>query len=48
MSYNKLQLMVVQISCENNKLQIAFYDRGTPVDPKKLSIEKLIMLNQED
>ena len=29
-------LMVVQISCENNKLQIAFYDRGTPVDPKKI------------
>ena len=28
--------MVVQISCENNKLQIAFYDRGTPVDPKKV------------
>ena len=23
------ELMVVQISCENNKLQIAFYDRGT-------------------
>ena len=22
------ELMVVQISCENNKLQIAFYDRG--------------------
>ena len=30
------ELMVVQISCENNKLQIAFYDRGTPVDPKKV------------
>ena len=30
------ELMVVEISCENNKLQIAFYDRGTPVDPKKV------------
>ena len=30
------ELMVVQISCENNKLQIAFYDIGTPVDPKKV------------
>ena len=30
------ELMVVQISCENNKLQITFYDRGTPVDPKKV------------
>ena len=30
------ELMVVQIRCENNKLQIAFYDRGTPVDPKKV------------
>ena len=30
------ELMVVQISCENNKLQIAFYDRGTPVDPNKV------------
>ena len=30
------ELMVVQISCENNKLQIAFYDRGMPVDPKKV------------
>ena len=30
------ELMVVQISCESNKLQIAFYDRGTPVDPKKV------------
>ena len=33
---NPSELMVVQISCENNKLQIAFYDRGTPVDPKKV------------
>ena len=30
------ELMVVEISCENDKLQIAFYDRGTPVDPKKV------------
>ena len=35
-SANANELMVVQISCENNKLQIAFYDRGTPVDPKKV------------
>ena len=28
--------MVVKISCEDNKLQIAFYDMGTPVDPKKI------------
>ena len=33
---NANELMVVQISCENDKLQIAFYDRGTPVDPKKV------------
>ena len=32
---NANELMVVQISCENKKLEIAFYDRGTPVDPKK-------------
>ena len=30
------ELMVVQISRENNKLQIAFYDMGSPVDPKKV------------
>ena len=35
-SANVNELMVVEISCENNKLQIAFYDRGTPVDPKKV------------
>ena len=29
-------IMVVQISCKNNKLEIAFYDMGTPVDPKKV------------
>ena len=34
------ELMVVQISCENDKLQIAFYDRGTPVDPKKVKHRK--------
>ena len=28
--------MVVQISCKNNKLQIGFYDMGTPVDPNKV------------
>ena len=26
-------IMVVKISCEDKKLQIAFYDMGTPVDP---------------
>ena len=35
-SASPTELMVVQISCENKKLQIAFYDRGTPVDPKKV------------
>ena len=29
-------IMVVKISCEDNKLQIAFYDKGTPVVPKKV------------
>ena len=28
--------MVVQISCNENKLQIGFYDMGTPVDPTKV------------
>ena len=28
--------MVVQISCNENKLQIGFYDMGTPVDPIKV------------
>ena len=28
--------MVVQISCKDNKLQIGFYDMGTPVDPTKV------------
>ena len=29
-------IMVVKISCEDKKLQIAFYDMGTPVDPNKV------------
>ena len=29
-------IMVVEVSCMNNELKIAFYDRGTPVDPKKV------------
>ena len=28
--------MDVQISCKDNKLQIGFYDMGTPVDPNKV------------
>ena len=28
--------MVVQISCKDNKLQIGFYDMGTPDDPTKV------------
>ena len=28
--------MVVQISCQDSKLQIGFYDMGTPVDPGKV------------
>ena len=28
--------MVVQITCKDNKLQIGFYDMGTPVDPNKV------------
>jgi len=35
-SPNSKELMVVQISRENNELQIAFYDMGSPVDPKKV------------
>ena len=30
------EIMVVQISCKNNELQIAFYDMGSPVDPKRV------------
>ena len=29
-------IMVVEVSCVDNKLKIAFYDRGTPVDPEKV------------
>ena len=29
-------IMVVQISCKDNKLQIGFYDMGQPVDPGKV------------
>ena len=35
-SPNSKELMVVQISRESNELQIAFYDMGSPVDPKKV------------
>ena len=35
-SPNQDELMVVKISCEGNKLEIAFYDMGTTVDPKKV------------
>ena len=35
-SPNQDELMVVKISCVGNKLEIAFYDMGTPVDPKKV------------
>ncbi len=34
-------IMVVQISCENKKLQIGFYDMGTPVDPNKVKHRKI-------
>ena len=30
------EIMVVEISLANNELKIAFYDMGTPVDPKKV------------
>ena len=33
--------MVVQISCKDNKLQIGFYDMGTPVDPNKVKHRKI-------
>ena len=35
-SPNTEDKMVVQISCKENKLQIGFYDMGTPVDPGKV------------
>ena len=34
-------IMVVEVSCIDNKLKIAFYDRGTPVDPEKVKHRKL-------
>ena len=37
------ELMVVQISCENNKLQIDFMTEALLLTQKKLNIEKLIM-----
>ena len=30
------EIMVVEISLVNNEMKIAFYDMGTPVDPKKV------------
>ena len=35
-SASPTELMVVEVSCVNNELKIAFYDRGTPVDPEKV------------
>ena len=34
-------IMVVEISCKNNKLEIAFYDMGTPVNPEKVKHREL-------
>ena len=34
-------IMVVEVSCIDNKLKIAFYDRGTPVDPEKVKHREL-------
>ena len=34
-------IMVVEVSCVNNELKIAFYDRGTPVDPEKVKHREL-------
>ena len=34
-------IMVVEVSCVNNELKIAFYDRGTPVDPQKVKHREL-------
>ena len=33
--------MVVQISCKDNKLEIAFFDNGKPVEKEKIIAEKL-------
>ena len=40
-SPNTEDKMVVQISCKDNKLQIGFYDMGTPVDPGKVKHRKI-------
>ena len=34
-------IMVVEVRCVDNKLKIAFYDRGTPVDPEKVKHREL-------
>ena len=34
-------IMVVEVSCVDNKLKIDFYDRGTPVDPEKVKHREL-------
>ena len=34
-------IMVVEVSCVDHKLKIAFYDRGTPVDPEKVKHREL-------
>ena len=38
--------MVVQISCKENKLQIGFYDMGTPVDPGKVKHREIDNVKQ--
>ena len=38
---NSNDIMVVEVSCVDNKLKIAFYDRGTPVDPEKVKHREL-------
>ena len=38
--------MVVQISCKDNKLQIGFYDMGTPVDPGKVKHREIDNVKQ--
>ena len=38
---NSNDIMVVEVSCVDNKLKIAFYDRGTPVDPEKAKHREL-------
>ena len=34
-------IIVVEVSCVDNKLKIAFYDRGSPVDPEKVKHREL-------